>query len=95
VPAPPRVVQGADPTPQEERDLRAALESLNDAVRRADAAAAGDVARTGQALDALVQQHDVAANFYADPDLGPALRSAPFAPLRQKYPEPPPSNDPD
>src|SRR5437879_2415629 len=42
VPAPPRFVQGADPTPQEERDIRAALDALNDAVRRADAAAAAD-----------------------------------------------------
>src|SRR5205823_6228323 len=63
-------------------------------LRAAALAAAGDVTRTGQALDGLVRQHYGPAAFYADPDLGPALRTAPFAPLRQKYPEPTPPADP-
>jgi tetratricopeptide (TPR) repeat protein len=58
-------------------------------LRAAVAGAAGDVAGTCQELAGFAKERFFSpAPLYADPDLGPALRSDKFAPLRQKYPEP-------
>jgi tetratricopeptide (TPR) repeat protein len=58
-------------------------------LRAAVAAAAGDVTGTDQELAGIAKERFLSpASLYADPDLGPALRSDKFAPLRQKYPEP-------
>lgn len=51
-------------------------------------AAAGKVAETEAILDELAKNQWLPATFHADPDLGPALRSEPFAKLREKYPPP-------
>jgi predicted Zn-dependent protease len=58
-------------------------------LRAAVAAAAGDVAATDRELAGFAKEpYFSPASLYADPDLGPALRSDKSAPLRQKYPEP-------
>lgn len=51
-------------------------------------AAAGDVRQTLTALDLLAPKRYLIDNCYRDPDLGPMLRSQPFAAVREKYPEP-------
>jgi len=51
-------------------------------------ALAGDVPKTGAALGECMKRYDATFSFYADPDLGPILRSEPFRALRERYPEP-------
>jgi hypothetical protein len=51
-------------------------------------ALAGDVAKTGAALEESVRRYGDTYSIYGDPDLGPALRSEPFRALRERYPEP-------
>lgn len=51
-------------------------------------AAAGDVDKTAAALERCDRQGRSAADYYADPDFGPLLRSASFRQLAQKYPSP-------
>ncbi len=51
-------------------------------------ASAGNVAKTGAALEELVKRRYTAHAFYGDADLGTALRSEPFRALRARYPEP-------
>jgi tetratricopeptide (TPR) repeat protein len=53
------------------------------------AAARGDVALTGQELDACIAQRTVQPEaFWKDPDLGPLLLTEPFRDLRKRYPPP-------
>jgi tetratricopeptide (TPR) repeat protein len=53
------------------------------------AAAHGDVARTGQELDACAVQRTVQPEaFWKDPDLRPLLLTEPFRDLRKRYPPP-------
>ena len=52
-------------------------------------AASGDVAKTEHELDELIKSEQATpASLHADPDLGPILKTAPFAKLLEKYPPP-------
>lgn len=51
-------------------------------------AAGGDVPKTSAALAQCLEEGRTAKDFYADPDLGPLLRTEPFRGVREKYPEP-------
>jgi hypothetical protein len=51
-------------------------------------ACAGNVARVETDVEQLTKEGFSPASFYADPDLGPALRGDKFRALREKYPEP-------
>jgi tetratricopeptide (TPR) repeat protein len=51
-------------------------------------ASAGDVSATVAAVSRCIEESDyVAADFYADEDIGPALESAAFAPFRAAHPK--------
>ncbi len=51
-------------------------------------AAAGDVQQTQTALESLPEKRYMIVTCYQDADLGPILRSPPFAAVREKFPEP-------
>ena len=52
------------------------------------AAVSGNLPKTEALLDEMAKKMFDVVRFYADPDLGPSLRSMPFAKLREKYPPP-------
>lgn len=51
-------------------------------------ARAGDVQVVAETIADSQRGYGSLYRFYSDPDLGPLLRSAPFAPLRERFPEP-------
>ena len=62
-------------------------------LRAVPEALAGDAAGLERELDACAQRGFHPVTFYADPDVGRALRTEPFRKLREKYPEPAPPKD--
>jgi hypothetical protein len=56
----------------------------------------GDVATASTAIDELLKDDDDydLESFYADPEIGPALRSPAFAKWRETHPEPKPQTQP-
>jgi predicted Zn-dependent protease len=57
-------------------------------------AAAGDMAKTAEALQAGGDRPYLVASCYRDPDLGPLLRGDRFRAVRERYPEPKEGDEP-